>query len=371
MIIDGINFQELESERYWSWPKTYKGNTKAETKNMILSGNYMASLKNDGHYFRFIKDMNGNMRLQGRTKGVNGDFLDKLDHVPHLIPFFESLPNGTCLLGEIYLPAQRGSKYITTIMGCLTEKAIERQQAGDMLHYYIFDVYAWNGKSLLNTAFETRINKYLNSIYVNNFPYIELATYYEGQEAWDKLEEYLNAGLEGMVATRKDAKVEPGKKTARKTLKIKMSLTDTIDAFYDGNYKSATMLYTGKNPVEWRYWYNTKTQEKTTQNHYVDYITGHIWIPITLDFYNGWAGSISFSVMKDGKPYHIGYISGITQEVKNGVVFNPKAWIGRCAEINAMELERTKDGGYSLRHASIVQWRDDKKPQDCDFSQIE
>ena len=28
IIIDGINFEDLESERYWSFPKTYKGNQK-------------------------------------------------------------------------------------------------------------------------------------------------------------------------------------------------------------------------------------------------------------------------------------------------------------------------------------------------------
>lgn len=77
--IDGVNFSELPAEKYWSFPKTYKGNRKEETKYMITSGDYYGSLKRDGHYARFIKDEDGNMMLQGRTKSVSGDFLNKID----------------------------------------------------------------------------------------------------------------------------------------------------------------------------------------------------------------------------------------------------------------------------------------------------
>ena len=97
MLIDGIDFQNLEAEKYWSFPKSYKKDPKEETRNMIFSNNYIGARKMDGAYYRFIKDMDGNMRLQGRSKSVSGEYLDKLDHVPHLLPYFESLPNGTCL----------------------------------------------------------------------------------------------------------------------------------------------------------------------------------------------------------------------------------------------------------------------------------
>ena len=109
MIIDNINFRELESEKYWAFPKSFKGDPKAETKNMIFSNDYIGSRKMDGSYYRFIKDINGVMVLQGRSRSVSGNFLNKIGHVPHLHEFFESLPNGTCLLGEIYFPDDEGS----------------------------------------------------------------------------------------------------------------------------------------------------------------------------------------------------------------------------------------------------------------------
>ena len=34
--IDGIDFSELPAEKYWSFPKTYKGNKKEETKLISL-----------------------------------------------------------------------------------------------------------------------------------------------------------------------------------------------------------------------------------------------------------------------------------------------------------------------------------------------
>ena len=75
---------------------------------MIFSNEYLGARKIDGAYYRFVKDMDGNMRLQGRNKGgVAGEFLNKkIGHVPpHLQPknFLTVYPNGTCLLGELNL----------------------------------------------------------------------------------------------------------------------------------------------------------------------------------------------------------------------------------------------------------------------------
>ena len=46
--IDGIEFHELAAERYWSFPSGYKKDSKAETRNMIFSGDYLGARKMDG-----------------------------------------------------------------------------------------------------------------------------------------------------------------------------------------------------------------------------------------------------------------------------------------------------------------------------------
>ena len=163
MTIDGINFHDLEVQKYWSFPKSYKKDPKEETRNMIFSGDYVGSRKMDGAFYKLVKDMDGNMELLGRSKSVSGDYLNKFDWIPHLHPFFENLPNGTCLIGELYFPSNEGSNKVTSIMGCLVDKAIARQENGPKLHYYVFDILAWAGKSLINETIQNRL-LYLNKV---------------------------------------------------------------------------------------------------------------------------------------------------------------------------------------------------------------
>lgn len=371
--IDNIDFVNLPAEKYWSFSKTYKGNKKEEIKYMITSGNFIGSVKKDGHYARFIKDEDGNMILQGRTQSVSGEYLNKIDWVPQCHSFFESLPNGTCLLGELYFPNQKGSRKVTTILGCLKDKALARQEQGEKLCYYVFDVWAYNGKSLLNTSIETRINTYLDYEILDLFKvenYIIKAEYYNGEELWEKLGDALSNGEEGIVITRKDSHAEPGKRTARKTLKIKQEINDTIDAFIDGNYKPATRDYKGKTPLDqYSYWENIRTGEISGKCKFLEYTNGEPWEPVSRLYALGYAGSISFSVMKDGKPVHIGYISGITDEMRKGIVENPEKYIHKVFELSAMEIEHIGES-YSLRHGKIEKERLDKNYLDCDFSQI-
>lgn len=373
-IIDGVDFINEPAEKYWSFPKSYKGNSKEETKTMILSGNYIGSSKQDGHYARFIKDMNGNMRLQGRSESVNGGYLNKIEWVPQCNTFFNSLPNGTVLLGELYFPSQRGSRKVTTILGCLKDRALERQEKGEKLHYYIFDIWAYNGKSYLNTKIEERVNCLQHEFCDLCDEYVECAKYTEGEELWNNLGAILAEGGEGIVITQKGSIPSPGKRTARKTLKVKMEIEQTVDVFLDGAYKEPTMQYNGKFPETWLWWYNEKTGEKVAKNMYVEYSKGAPWTPITKAYYYSWASAVSISVMRAGKPYHLGWISGIPDNMKSGIINTPEKYKNQVYEITCMEIEKKKNKygeiEYSLRHGKFVVPRPDKKVEDCDFSQI-
>lgn len=371
--IDNIDFHNLESEKYWSFPKSYKGDKQAETKNFIMSEEYLGAEKKDGHYSRLIKDEDGNIILQGRSRSVSGEYLDKHEWVPQLNKFFDWLPNGTCLLGELFFPNQRGSRKVTTVLGCLIDKAIARQEAGEKLSYYVFDVWAFSGKSYLNMEAKRRfsilekIEKEMTKEIQNNA--IIFAHYSTGEKLWSELGNILSTGGEGIVITRASSKPEPGKRTARKTLKVKMEIEQTIDVFLDGNYNLPTRLYTGKELETWKYYENVKTGEKVNQNMYSEYSNSGAWEPVTKNYFYGRAAAVSISVMKDGKPFHIGDISGITDEMRDGIVNNPEKYINKVFEITCMEVEHI-EGKYSLRHAKFVKERPDKSYLDCDFSQI-
>lgn len=362
MIIDKIDFHELEAQRYWSFPKSYKKDAKEETRNMIFSGDYVGSRKMDGAFYKFVKDMNGNMELLGRSKSVNGDYLDKFDWIPHLHPFFESLPNGTCLIGELYFPNNEGSNKVTSIMGCLVDKAIARQKDGPKLYYYVFDILAWAGKSLVNEIIQNRL-LYLDKIEL--MPYTIKAAYYEGAELWEELQTTLAHGGEGIVITKKNTCYQPGKRPARQTIKIKKELSETADVFFTGRAMPATVEYKGKEIETWSYWQNQLSGEKfidNGQNTFKEYSNGAPIIPITKGHYYGWAGSLEVGVLKNGTVVPVGWLSGLPDEVKANVASYAK----KPFEMTAMQI--TEDGAF--RHGKFLKWRPDLAIEDCTWEKI-
>lgn len=372
IVIDGMNFTTLPAMKYWTHPKSYEESRKRkEAMEMCTGGDYLGARKYDGFWSMLILDNEGKFHFRSRTPGVDGGFVDKAEWIPHITEELSWLPNGTVLLGEICFPNNEGSRKVTSVLNCLKEKCLERQQKNGYLHFYAFDILAYNGKNIMDVPFEERIETYLtyNLADISTCKYVFLAEYKSGQELWDMCAEILDAGGEGIVITKRDAHYCPGKRTARMTLKIKKEIKNTIDAFLDGSYKSATKEYSGKEIETWPFWYNDKTEEKVNTNKFREYISGEPWIPITKPYYYGWASSVSFSVMKEGKPVHIGYISGIPDSLKEGIISDNASYKNKVYELVCMQIEHI-DGQYSLRHAKIVQERPDKAHTDCDFSQI-
>lgn len=369
MSIDNVNFHEIIPQKYWSFAKSYKGNIKVETRNMIFSNEYIGARKIDGAFYKFIKNDDGTMELLGRNKSVNGDYLNKIDWVPQFGSFFNELPNGTCLLGELYFPNKEGSSNVTKIMGCLKDKAIARQEKEDKLHYYIFDILAFDGKSLYQKNIEDRVI-YLNDINIikntNYNEYIDVAKYYEGKELWNQLQQILSIGGEGIVITKKGTCYQPGKRPARQTLKIKKELEETIDCFFTGKVTSPTKEYTGKEIKTWSYWLNDRTGEKVQGEYYKEYLKGAPYVPITKSYFNNWAGSLEIGVIKEDKVVPIGYISGLSDEIKA----NYKDYKGKIVEVTAMEILYDNGKFSGLRHAKIQQFRPDLTIKDCTWEKI-
>lgn len=372
IIIDNFDFLNMDAMKYWSFPSSYDANRrKTEAKAMATSGEYIGARKMDGSWEMIIKDNDGNFYARSRTESVNGGYANKAEWIPHIIKELDCVPNGTVLVGEIYFPNNEGSRKVTSVFNCLKDKCIERQKKNGYLHFYVFDVLAYKGKSLLSTPINDRINRYLEYelLDVLRGDYLDIADYKEGQELWDMYGDIIANGGEGIVITKKTAPYSPGKRTARMTLKMKKELTDTIDAFLDGGYKAPTKEYSGKEIETWPYWLNEKTGQKFNTCKYDEFLQGAALTPITKPYYYGWASAVSFSVMKDGQPVHIAYISGITDELKAGIISEPDKWRGKVASLTAMEVEKI-DGQYSLRHGKIDTWRADKRPEDCGWEQI-
>ena len=364
-FIQNVNFHDLPAQKYWSLPSSWdEERKKKEIQQAIFSGDYIGARKMDGAFYKFIKDEDGNMELLGRSKSVNGDYLNKIEWVPQLLPFFNSMPNGTCFLGEIYFPSNEGSNHVTTIMGCLKEKAIARQENKEKLHYYIFDVLAFAQEIWYKNSIEDRVNL-LSEIEkgwkTKDDEYIEFAHYYEGEELWENLQDILSNNGEGVVITKKGTCYQPDKRPAHQTIKIKKELQETLDVVILGA-NSPTRLYTGTDILNWRFWEDSITKEKIEGYLYKDYSDGRPIEPVTKNYFYNWAGSLVIGARKDDKYVVIGSLSGLTEEILS----NWKDYKGCVAEITGMQIYDT--GG--IRHPKFVKWRPDLNADDTDWYRI-
>ena len=361
-IIDDFNFKEMAPQKYWAPPSTWSEEKKKETtRSRIFSGEWYAAEKKDGYFAKLVKDEDGNIMLLSRSRNVNGEYPDKHEWVPHLQPFFDSLPNGTCLLGELYLPSKPGSSNITSLLGCLKEKCIARLEAGEKLHFYVFDILAWHGKSYMKMPMTDRIEELImmwHAGYANI--YVEIAEYFNGKELWYKLQEILADGGEGMVIVRGGALYQPDKRPSKDCQKVKKELAENIDCFFTGRYTSPTRLYSGKELETWKYWVRIRDNQKLEGAFYENYKNGEAIEPVTKPYFYGWAGSLEIGVMKDGKVEPIGFLSGLSDEIKA----DPKAYQNSCIEVAAMEV---LPDTHALRHGKLKQFRPDLTPADCTF----
>lgn len=364
--INNIDFINCEAMKYWSFPKNYKKDVKQEVYNLIMSGDYWGSLKVDGYYERLIKDEDGECFMIARSTNVNGEAVNKIDWVPQLKEWMEHLPNGTCLLSECFLPGNEGSKKITSLLGCLKDKCIARQHSEfGMLSFYIFDVYAWGGKTFLEEPITTRIRALydMGLTYLSN-PYIHWAEYFNGAELWSALQGYLADDREGMVITRKDCPVFFKRTPARMTIKVKKEIRDDIDCYFTGKIKPPAKKYTGKEIESWQYWIDTRLDKcLPLKNYYKEYTEGKTVEPVTKVYYYSWAGSLEIAVLKDGEDYPIGYLSGLSDEIKEHYL----DYARKPLSVTAMEIDKVNK---SLRHARFIGFRNDIKLEDCTYEKV-
>lgn len=371
-IINGFDFWNMDAQKYYSVPATWSADKKKENAiNKIFSGDWQGSLKHDGCFYMVGKNLNGDIFVRPRAKNTKGEFVNKVDWVPHLHKYLNDLEPGTVMLGELYLPKNEQAKSTSSIMNSLQSKAVKKQnKEDDKLILYIFDILALEGELFYNKPAEDRFEE-LNVMW-RAYPsqYVEYAEYFEGKELWDMLQKLLADGCEGMVITRKDAPYTPGSRKQIYTLKIKKEIQETIDCVIMGA-NAPTKLYTGKDPQTWEYWFDSVTNEKilaseyfakTHESIYKLYTEGGSIEPVTKNWFYGWAGSLKLGLYDGDTLIHVGDLSGIDEEVRQ----NWKNYIGTVVEISCMEIHDT--GG--LRHPRAVNWLRDKNSRECSIKQI-
>jgi len=336
----------------------YKG-TDSQLKKCD-DGTWFAQLKKDGALYMFVKGIEGQTYLFGRTKSkVTGLLTEKSANIPHIISVLDQLPAGTILLGEIYYPGKT-SKSATSIMGCLPEKAVERQNGSyGPIHYYIYDCLGFNGTSLLNYTNWTRyqVVKRIFEKYPISREEIELAAAVE-EEIYPSIGKALSAGEEGMVVKKKDAYYEPGK---RPQTMLKAKQVDHIDAVIIG-FNDPEILYTGKEIETWPFWVEADDNEERLP------IGCHYGKPnivaVTKHYYHRWKNAIEIGAYdSSGKLISIGTIaSGLTDFMREDMTLHPENYFHKTCEIQCMMKD---NAAKTVRHGFFLQIRYDKPPEEC------
>lgn len=329
-------------------------------KNMLPeicgNGQYFLEEKIDGIFYQFAKTKNYSY-LFGRTiSKTNGLMTEKSANVPHILSSFSCLPPNTVIIGEIYVPGGT-AKDAVSIMGCLPELAIKKQE-NDPIHYYLHDIIKYDGVNLINVGAEDRY-KILAAIYkkfnFSQYPFLRLATKVDTNlEA--EIHKILANGGEGAVLKKRDSIYTPGKRPAWQTIKIKQNV-DSLDLICIG-FCCATKVYTGKEIESWPFW--EKDGEKVEGNYYGK----DGYIPLTKPYFLGWNTAIELGVYDEkGKLVKIGTVSsGLTDEMKEDMTNNPENYLNKVVSVSCMSIDRE---AKTLRHPSLVTWREDKNSSEC------
>lgn len=375
-IIEGIDFYELEAQKYFAPPASWSEEKKKENAmNKIFSNEWLGSQKRDGAFYMCGKNIDGEIFLRPRARNVKKEFVNKVDWVPHLHRYLNELEPGTVLLGELYYPKNEQAKSTSSIMNSLQAKAIKKQEKEeDKLILYVFDILALEGESWLDKKAEDRFEE-LNVMW-RAYPgqYVEYAEYFEGKQLWDMLQKLLADGYEGMVITHKDAKYQPGKRSNKVSLKIKKEIQETIDCVIIGA-NPPTKLSGTKEPETWEWWFDERKNIKMTATEYKQqygkpiyslYFDGAQISPVTKAWYYGWAGSLKLGLYKDEVMVHVGDLSGISDEIRQ----NWKQYINTVAEISCMELSSNEQGGRGFRHPKLIAIRQDLDPRECTYGRV-
>lgn len=344
-------------------PMKIHSSTQEQIHQIAQTDEYFAQEKMDGAFYQYVKTPNHNY-LFGRTISKKNNLLtEKSANIPHIISALDFLPPNTILIGEIYYP-NKTSKDVVSIMGCLSEKAIERQNSEyGFISFYIYDILMYNGINFIKAGIDnlTRYKILEKIFFEKNFDYIHLAkNFYDNFE--QELGEILSNNGEGMVFKKKTGLYQPGK---RPQDNLKAKKVDFADIVIIG-FEEPTKEYYGKDIQTWEYWIDKNENPLSIGLHYGEENV----IPVTKPWYMGWKNSrIKIGAYnKEGICVPIGTIhSGISDKTKEDMTKHPENYLGKVCAIQMMEKDSSE---LTIRHGFLKYMRLDKNAEECLIEEI-
>lgn len=373
--------QELYPGAKMYEPMKIHASTETSLKTACESGNYFGQLKKDGYWYQYENHKEGCYLFSRSASKKTGLLAEKGANVPHIMNILNTLPPDTILVGEIYYPGKK-SKDVTSIMGCLPEKAIDRQKGNyGLIHYYIHDIIMYDGVNLIEERVQNELRyKILEAIFKKHnlyqYDFLELASIWY-DDLYSLVGDALANGEEGMVLKKKTGYYEPGK---RPDSNLKAKQVDFADVIIIG-FEEPTKEYYGKEAETWPYHIIYKLQtinnqqewieSKRTDRGYMAYRSPNFkTVAVTKPYYMGWHNSrIKIGAINhNGEIEEIGTIhSGISDEMKQDMSEHPAKYLGKVCSIQMMEVDKKE---HTIRHGFFKHLREDKPGTDCLISDI-
>lgn len=359
-------------------------------KTYADSGDYFAELKVDGALYIYEKTKDNAYLFSRTVSAKDGYLVEKGENVPHIMKQMNFwLPNNSIVLGEIYYPGKT-SKDVVSIMGCLADKAIKRQEEEyGPIWYFIYDILQYDGIDLTKAKAELRYkilkNLYKNAIHEYPLTHIQLIpAVYEDISFF--AEEMIHKGEEGVVLKKKNAPYSPDKRPAWDTIKYKKAGDEDVicigfcepTKYYDGKL-DLHYNFGGADAEQWPYWVIEEMELATGKILSEEKLSigdkkvirgiNFRTVPVTKGYYNNWNTAIEIGAfLEEDKIIKIGTVSsGLTDEIKEDMSKNPSKYLGKVVKVGYMEKDVKEK---TLRHPHLIEFRDDKQSNECLISEI-
>jgi len=98
-------------------------------------------------------------------------------------------------------------------------------------------------------------------------------------------------------------------------------------------------------------------KEETIDAFISDYVDGNVGTS-----FEGKVGALILSCYLDGRAVEVARVSGIDSPLRDNITLDRAGYIGKCVELSGQEFTARN---HKLKHAKIIQWRNDKTPEDC------
>lgn len=375
-----LTYQPVTQMKY----KEYRD--KEEIQKLINDDNYVMTMKKDGASYMLCKDADGTIHFYSGTISKKDNLpIDKIENVPHLKLYAERyFPPETMVIGEVCsyydftkneYTAHTSSKQVTSIMGSLPAKAIQRQESVGFVRFYMFDILFFEGKPVYEQDFAVRHDmlkdiEATGTIEEFNRPEeeqidhmypgckIDMAEYVETAFLKDKiLNQWFDNGEEGAVFYRlhtdgkkgADYVLRPiGQPALRRDNGVKVKTQSTYDVVILG-VTMPDKEYNGKYAEDYEY----RDEEGNPVNR--------LWAL-------GYANAFIIGIRDGDKECPIGTVaSGLTDEIRKAAGEDPDSFYGKVIEVRCMSCDNE---AHTLRHPVFLRFRDDKTAEECTWDTI-